>query len=72
MFWWNNSFAETGGNMSLDTLLGIAGTIIGVLGIVLVLQRDFRVLRDFGYYYETLRLRRLELGCGDRERVRLR
>jgi hypothetical protein len=25
--------------------------------IVLVLQRDFILLRDFGYYYETLRLR---------------
>ena len=43
-----------------------------ILLAVLVLQRDFRVLRDFGYYYETLRLRRFEPGRGDRERVRLR
>ncbi len=27
----------------------------------LILQRDFNVLRDFGRYYETLRLRRFEL-----------
>ena len=38
----------------------------------LVVQRDFIVLRDFGWYYETLRLGRFELGLCDRERVRLR
>jgi hypothetical protein len=30
------------------------------------------VLRDFGWYYEILRLRRFELGLYDREQVRLR
>ena len=39
---------------------------------ILVLQRDFKVLRDFGYYYEILRLRQFELCRWDRERVRLR
>ena len=38
----------------------------------LVVQRDFIVLRDFGWYYETLRLRRFELGLSERERVCLR
>lgn len=27
----------------------------------LIVQRDFIVLRDFGWYYETLRIRRFEL-----------
>ena len=40
--------------------------------VFLVVQRDFIVLRDFGWYYETLRLGRFELGLCDRERVRLR
>jgi hypothetical protein len=40
--------------------------------VSLVLQRDFILQRDFGYYYEILRLRRLEpCGC-DGQRVRLR
>lgn len=38
----------------------------------IVVQRDFMVLRDFGWHYETLRLRRSELRLGERERVRLR
>jgi len=38
----------------------------------LIVQRDFMVLRDFGWYYETLHLRRFELYLCDRERVRLR
>ena len=38
----------------------------------LIVQRDFMVLRDFGWHYETLRLRRSELRLGERERVRLR
>jgi hypothetical protein len=29
--------------------------------LLLVVQRDFMVLRDFGWYYETLRLQRFEL-----------
>jgi hypothetical protein len=40
--------------------------------LMLVLQRDFAVLRDFGWYYETLRLRRFEICRCDCERVRLR
>ena len=43
-----------------------------IVGVVLVVQRDFMVLRDFGWHYETLRLRRSELRLGERERVRLR
>ncbi len=38
----------------------------------LVLQRDFVLLRDFMYYYETLPLRRVEGRLSNCERVRLR
>jgi Tol biopolymer transport system component len=40
--------------------------------ILLVLQRDFVLLRDFMYYYETLPLRRVEGRLSNCERVRLR
>ncbi len=38
----------------------------------IVLQRDFVLLRDFMYYYETLPLRRVEGRLSNCERVRLR
>ena len=37
----------------------------------LVLQRDFILQRNFGYYYETLRLRRFVVRFCKQERVRL-
>ena len=39
---------------------------------ILVLQRDFILQRDFGYYNETLPLRGFEPSWSSRERVRLR
>ena len=38
----------------------------------LIVQRDFMVLRDFGWYYETLRFQRFEFGLCKREGVCLR
>jgi hypothetical protein len=53
----------------------LRGRLITRLSIgdsLLVLQRDFTLLRDFMYYYETLPLRRVEGRLSNRERVRLR
>ena len=48
--------------------LGIVGILLGIL----ILQRDFILLRDFDPYYETLPLRGFSVcGC-NLERVRLR
>jgi len=51
---------------------GVDETSKKLLSLNLVLQRDFIVLRDFGWYYEILRLRRFELCRCDRERACLR
>jgi len=42
------------------------------IGYKLILQRKIALLRNFGYDYETWRLRRFERRWPSRERVRLR
>ena len=58
-------------NACLPVLTFKISMAVAIFEFFLILQRDFVLLRDFGYYYETLPLRRFEVRRCSCERVRL-